>query len=273
MMPFVSVVVPVLNNQDGIRALLKALSGQAYGRDRFEVIVADNGSRDRITDVVEQARQDLAPTEVKLVFERDILGSYAARNKGLEATRGQIIAFTDSDCLPAAEWIERGVAALLTEDCDLAAGRVAMTFRPKLNQNMYVEDASFGATANLFVRRSAIDHGGVFCGELTSGGDYEFGRRLTAQGAKLVYVHDAVVAHPARATFRGILRKTRRIAIGQKQLDAVGSQDHGRVTSRSFMPVLLLPAIEGTRGRLGLRVAGGILSNVFRLAGLYWRRS
>jgi glycosyltransferase involved in cell wall biosynthesis len=286
MPPFVSVIVPVLNNQTGIRALLAALARQTYDHERFEVIVADNGSSDLTPEVVEHARPALAPTELTLVFETEARGSYAARNKGFEAARGEIITFTDSDCLPAPEWIARGVAALLNEPCDLAAGRVDMTFRPggpnvweyidasrKLNQKLYVEDAGFGATANLFVRRSAMDRGGAFRGELASGGDYEFGRRLTARGAKLIYAHHAVVAHPARATFREILHKTKRLAIGQKQLDGLGSQDHGRVTSRSFLPVLLLPAIEGTESPLTLRVAGAVLSNVFRLAGLYWRRT
>jgi len=286
MLPFVSVIVPVLNNQDGMRALLAALSRQTYLRAGFEVIVADNGSSDRTPDVVERARKDFPPAALKLVFETDIRGSYAARNKGLDEALGEIIAFTDSDCLPAPEWIERGVAALDAGPCELAAGRVDMTFRPggpnvweyidasrKLNQKLYVEDSGFGATANLFVRRSSIDRGGAFWSELTSGGDYEFGRRMTAQGAKLIYAHDAVVAHPARASCREILSKTKRLAIGQKQLDVLGSQDHGRVTSRSFLPVVLLPAIEGTKSPLSLRFAAAILSNIFRLAGLYWRRT
>jgi glycosyltransferase involved in cell wall biosynthesis len=180
MHPFISVIIPVLDNEEGLRSLLEALSKQSYNRERFEVIVADNGSSDSTPNVVEQAKWDLAPAELKLVFERDTLSSYAARNKGLDAACGEIIAFTDSDCLPAAEWIERGVAALLAENRDMAAGRIEMTFRPggpnvweyidaarKLNQRMYVEDAGFGATANLFVRRSAIDCGGVFCSKLT----------------------------------------------------------------------------------------------------------
>ena len=89
----------------------------------------------------------------------------------------------------------------------------------KLNQKSYVEGAGFGATANLFVRRGMFKEYGMFLSELKSGGDYEFGRRLTQLGEVLLYAETSLVYHPARFTFRDKLAKSKRVAKGQKMLE------------------------------------------------------
>jgi GT2 family glycosyltransferase len=108
----------------------------------------------------------------------------------------------------------------------------------KLNQKAHIEKAGFAATANFFVRRELFDRYGLFRSDMISGGDYEFGRRLTKRGERIVYIPDAVVCHPARSTLKAILKKSKRVAIGQKALEKEGLLDHGRVSFRRLMPRL-----------------------------------
>lgn len=267
----ISVIVPVYNDPVGIRAALESLSEQRYGRVGYEIIVADNDSNDETADIIRRFRIG-CPNLVRRVVERQIQSSYAARNQGIRAAQGEIIAFTDADCVPAPGWIAEGVRALREADAAFAAGRIEMTFRSskpnlweyldasrKLDQQAYVEMAGFGATANLFVRREMFNRYGLFRSDLQSGGDYEFGRRLTKSGEKLIYAEKAVIRHPARSDFSSILEKSRRVAKGQRQLEQMGLLEHGALSWRNFVPVRRCAPMEGVtlspQQRFGLILA------------------
>ena len=232
----VSVIVPVFNNPAGIRSGLEALVNQTYPRDKYEIIVADNGSTDETRQVV-AGFQTEGPPAVKLLVEEKTRGSYAARNCGIRKADGEILAFTDSDCVPSREWIEAGVEGLMRERAPCGGGRVKFTYKGrqpnafeyydsarKLDQQSYVKQG-FAATANFFVRKDLLERHGLFRSDLISGGDYEFGRRVTGQGEKLVYIPDALVCHPARSTFCAIYEKSKRVAVGQRQLVRLGLYD------------------------------------------------
>lgn len=91
--PFVSVVIPVFNDAERLEMCLRALEDQTYPADRYEVILVDNGS----DASMEGLAAGFAGTRV--AYE-DRPGSYAARNKGVSLARGEVVAFTDSDCVP-----------------------------------------------------------------------------------------------------------------------------------------------------------------------------
>jgi len=249
----VSVIIPVYNDSERIRKALDALVAQTYPRDSYEIIVADNGSTDSTPQVVEEYCAKY-PNLVRLVFEREVQSSYAARNKGLQVAMGGIFAFTDSDCVPEQNWIEVGTKALQHQQAACGGGRITFFFkssRPniyeyldsarKLNQQAYIEQAGFAATANYFARRELFDRYGEFRYNLISGGDYEFGQRLTAEGEKMIYIPEARVQHPARASFKEILKKTSRVAAGQKELASLGLLEHGTLSWRNWLPKFRYP--------------------------------
>ncbi len=253
----VSVIIPVYNNASGVGLTLGALAVQSYPRDVYEIIVADNGSTDKTPQVVEEF-QKLYPGLIHLVVEDQIQSSYAARNRGIKVAQGEILAFTDADCSPSPEWLDEGVKAIMKENAAFAAGQIKMTFQRrepniweyldaarKLNQRAYVENAGFGATANLFVRRRLFVKYGRFRDDLQSGGDYEFGRRLTKSGEKLTYAEMAIVYHPARKTLKAILKKSKRVVQGQKQLEKMGLLQHGTLSWRSLIPMRRCPPLDG----------------------------
>ena len=119
--PFVSVLIPVLDDVPGLAKCLSALAEQTYPRSRYEVIVVDNGSWEDVSHVVERF------AGVKLLVEAR-KGTSVARNTGIVAAKGDVLAFTDADCVPAARWLECGVKEVLAiENCGLVGGRVTVT--------------------------------------------------------------------------------------------------------------------------------------------------
>ena len=231
---FVSVIVPVWNDTGRLTLCLGALEGQTYPDDLFEVIVVNNDPAGEFS--VESAKiaqvVRLNP-HARLAHERKP-GSYSARNKGLDLARGEIIAFTDADCIPAPDWIEKGVAHLAAREgeCAVVAGRIKIfprsTARPNAveqyevlvahAQREFVRKYNFGATANLFAFKQVFARAGFFLEEVKSGGDLEWGRRITGYGYKLEYSEDTCVYHPARASFAQLYTKIVRISGGHHDL-------------------------------------------------------
>jgi len=220
--PFVSVIIPVYNDFDRLKLCLSALENQTYPADRYEVLVVDNGSKDDVSPVISNYAHVRSLKEEKT-------GSYSARNRGITEARGEIFSFTDSDCLPALNWLSEGVNALIAAaDCGLIAGRIDVFWRPNqtptavelydavrgLHQKSYVNAHGFGATANVFTWRKVMDAVGPFDTELRSCGDMEWGQRVGGKGYRIVYCDAAVVAHPARTSFGELGGKMRRVAGG-----------------------------------------------------------
>ncbi len=216
-----TVVVPVLDLD--LRALVEALRAQTIGVERFEVIIADDGSTAPLGIVPEQGwlRIETAPH----------VNSYAARNRGARLAQADVLAFCDSDCRPEPDWLERGIAAL-ENGAELAAGEVFPDAPPRvtawalldadeaLNPGRAVAEQHV-VTANLFVRRDAFERLGGFDEELPSGGDFEFAERAVGTGERLVLAPEAIVRHPTvyaavpylrRAWFRDRSLAVRRIS-------------------------------------------------------------
>ncbi len=223
--PFVSVIIPVFNDSQGLRRCLTALFNQSYSRERYEVIVADNGSSDDIEAAIREF-------DVVFVSEKTP-SSYAARNRGISVAKGEILAFTDADCIPASDWLEMGVKTLTAiENCGLVGGKIEVIFNNPLKPNIaeiydqatafpqkrFIEADNYAATANVFTFRKVIDQVGSFDGTLKSNGDRELGNRVFSAGFKLAYSDDVQVTHPARSSSLQILKKYRRLMGGQHDL-------------------------------------------------------
>jgi glycosyltransferase involved in cell wall biosynthesis len=222
--PFVSVIVPVYNDPERLSACLHALAAQDYPADRFEVLVVDNAS-------TEDVRPAIPPGDPRFrLLHEGRRGSYAARNAGVAAAAGDLLAFTDADCRPRPDWIRTGVTALGTEPVpDAVAGRIQLVFRggagpttaPELYESLhefqqakYVDRWGWAATANVFVTAEAFHRVGSFDARLRSGGDMDWGTRLTGAGGVLRYEPSVVVEHPSRPSWTEMARKAIRVADG-----------------------------------------------------------
>jgi glycosyltransferase involved in cell wall biosynthesis len=221
---FVSVIIPVFNNSEQLKLCLEALAEQTYSLSMYEIIIVDNASNEDTKSVVEQFNQ--------VVFEQEKQpGSYAARNKGISIAKGDIFAFTDSDCIPALDWIENGVNSLLsTPNCGIVGGRIEMFFQNpdkltpvelyekiamNFQQEISLHKSRYALTANLFTFKHIIDNVGCFNDTLKSGGDREWGQRVYAAGYKQIYADNACVAHPARYSFPQLSQRVARFTGGR----------------------------------------------------------
>lgn len=116
-LPLASVIVPTFSRPDRLDRCLRALSRLDYPRERFEVVVVDDGSPHSPAPVVDRYRDRLT-----LSFRRqENLGPAAARNLGATVAGGDVLAFTDDDCAPAPDWL-RVLAARVVEDRQVLAG-------------------------------------------------------------------------------------------------------------------------------------------------------
>src|SRR5881392_1363526 len=97
--PEVSVIVPVRDNAAGIHGLLPRLAAQTLAPNRFEVVISDDGSHPRSLEEVQTG-------DGVRVIRGPRRTSYAARNQAVRVARGRVLAFCDSDCLPARSWLE-----------------------------------------------------------------------------------------------------------------------------------------------------------------------
>ncbi len=222
--PTVSVVVPYYGID--FSALVKcvgSLLDQDYSQDRITIFVIDNNE-------IASLPASMSGGRCKL-FHEPLPGSYAARNRGISESFDDIIAFTDSDCIPQRSWISAGVTALKEATKPIMVGgpivfdfgsNIPMTTCELLDsiihhrQTEYIFEHGFAATANLFVTRALISSHGQFDARFLSGGDREFGQRLASGGIEIVMAEDAIVMHPARRRVIDMLRKGLRGVGGDK---------------------------------------------------------
>jgi GT2 family glycosyltransferase len=201
----IAVITTVRDGERQLVDLADALDAQTLRS--FEWVVIDNASRDRTAEVA-RARGAIVVTEPHP-------GRSRARNRGVAATTAQLLAFTDADCRPRPDWLERLAACLEREP--LAGGRVAMTTREDPNPIERFDSLwrfrgdpqrTWAATANLGMRRDAFDAiGGFDPAYHRSGEDVDLCLRARAAGFPLVHCRDAVVEHRAETDLRPVLRR------------------------------------------------------------------
>lgn len=197
-LPFISVVVPAYNRPEGLTALLAALAEQSYPPYRFEVLVCDDGSRPALAERV--AARDM-PFSLSFLREEN-QGPAAARNRGLKAARGSIVAFTDDDCLPLPHWLEAIAEALQKPEAYAVHGPTYSTVPPidPFVHSLHIEQVHGVATANFAVRKDkllAVDgFDETFRAPYFE--DEDLSRRLQARFGPIAWAPEARVEHPPR---------------------------------------------------------------------------
>ena len=201
----ISVVIPHLNQPQHLARCLASL--YAGARLPGEVFVVDNGSKD-----LPQAICAHYPGVVLL--REPTPGPGPARNLGVAAASGDILAFIDADCLADPAWLAAVAGAMADPKAQVLGGdvRIALADPAKLTSleayesiyayrmDRYIAQEGFTGTGNLAVRRAVLAAVGPFAG-LAVAEDREWGQRATAAGYDLRYVPGMKVYHPARQTF------------------------------------------------------------------------
>jgi GT2 family glycosyltransferase len=219
-----SIVIPTYRRPDLLTRCLAALAAQDLPAGDYEVLVADDAASDTTRAQVER----LGSPAVRYVAVTGRHGPAAARNAGWRAARGDVIAFTDDDTVPAPGWASAGLGAF-DRDPELAAAAGRTDVPLPAAPTDYERNESGLATAefitaNCFVRRSVLEDVGGFDERFRTAwredSDLQF--NLLERGLKLVKVPDAAIVHPVRPAKWGVSLRQQR----KTQYDALLYKKH-----------------------------------------------
>jgi glycosyltransferase involved in cell wall biosynthesis len=210
--PNVSVVVPVYNAQRTISDCIESLLNLNYPRENFEIIAVDNASTDHTTQILSRYNSELK------IFNEKKRGPAAARNKGIVNATGEVIAFTDSDCVVDREWLKNLVAPLRDDRVGIVGGKILAknpgnpiekfcesihdhndainTFRP-----------SYVITMNWASKLSVLKEAGLFNESFIRCEDCDLSFRIMQAGYRFTYSPNAVVYHGNEGKLRGLFRE------------------------------------------------------------------
>ena len=212
--PEVSVVIPVRDRARELNAVLDAMAKQDFPHGNFEVLVCDDGSNGDMRSVAERSRDYSSGSKLDVhYFRQPKLGPASARNLGIRNARGVIIAMTDSDTIPADDWLSRLVSKLAVHpEASGVEGKViannAGEFEPIGEGPTNLQGGVF-LTCNCAYRREALDRVGGFDESFPYPAyeDTDLAARVMERGT-IVFEPDAVVVHPERPlTFKAIWKK------------------------------------------------------------------
>lgn len=218
---FVSIIVPAYNAAATIGACVEALSQQDYPGP-YEIIVVDDGSGDDTAAIARQAGATVITTP------RGRPAS--ARNTGIRAARGDIICFTDADCIPHADWLRciteplsdpsvagcKGIYA--TRQRSLVARFVQLEYEDKYDYMRPQPAIDFIDTYSCAYRRTVLLANGGFDERFHFAEDQELSFRLAGHGYRMVFQESAVVDHHHVATMAAYLRKKTIIGYWKAQI-------------------------------------------------------
>ncbi len=180
-----SVIVPVRDRREPLEATLQGLRRQTFAD--FEVIVVDDGSSDGSGDAAEKWADE--GLNIRVVRTAG-LGAVGARCAGVDEAAGEILAFTDSDCVPEEAWLAAGVAAV-DKGADVVQGPTKPAGPAAVLERSITHTGHEGlyATCNVFYRREAYSAAGGFDG--AAGG--RFGFRAGRDGQALGFGEDTLL--------------------------------------------------------------------------------
>ena len=249
----VSVIIPVYNGRQTLPACLEALQRQTH--PPTEVIVVDDGSTDDTAAIAAQFGV--------MVLAQAKAGPAAARNRGAQAATGDILLFTDADCVPATDWVERMLAPFAnptvvgakgeyhTRQRELVARFVQQEYQDRYDRMAARSQIDFVDTYSAAYRRYVFLAAGGFDRTFPTASveDQEFSFRLAEQGYRLVYVPGAVVYHRHDRTVGDYVRRKYRIGFWKA---LVTRRYPAKLVHDSHTPQTL-------KAQMGLAALGGVL--------------
>jgi glycosyltransferase involved in cell wall biosynthesis len=225
-----SVIVPTFNRCALLDQLLSALISQSFSCQDYEVIVVDNGSKDKTAGVVKHF-QETSPAAVLYIYESRP-GLHWARHAGAAAAHGEILAYLDDDTIPNHDWLEELDKAYTFFDADCAGGKIdirwdrqppewVISYEPTLGRLDYgpewriLDKSEFINGGNFTIlRKRLFEIGGFNPDQINQRliGDGETGLclKIHKRGWKMIWVPKAIVSHIQLVDKNGTLRDIKR---------------------------------------------------------------
>ncbi len=214
---FFSIIIPTYNRPDRLADCLESLSRLDYPRDRFEVIVIDDGGEVPLEPVVSSFVDRLNMT----LLTQTHSGPAAARNTGVKGARGDFLAFIDDDCRPAADWLQNLSGRCLSSPDQAIGGRTVNGLPHNLFSaasqaiidvayayyNPSPRQACFFASNNLTMPTALFHAVGGFNEAFTTSEDRDICDRLRHHGFQMTYAPEVLLSHCHLLNFRTFWRQ------------------------------------------------------------------
>jgi glycosyltransferase involved in cell wall biosynthesis len=191
---FCSIVVPAFNEEQDIEASLSSLVNQSYPRDRYEIILVDNGSTDRT--------REIASAHADLILSKPDGNVGALRNYGIARASGAIVICTDADCVVSPDWIETGVDLLKKKPHHAFGGGLKPRENAKWIEKYWILNESGKSTqqrslmgSSIFMWKKDFEQLGAFNETITSGEDSDLYERSLDLGLEVTISPALSVIH------------------------------------------------------------------------------
>ncbi|MBM4465158.1 MAG: glycosyltransferase family 2 protein [Chloroflexi bacterium] len=197
--PFVSVVIPVRNEEEFIARCLQAVVDQDYPHDSMEILVVDGGSEDRSREIVTEFSSKYPMVRL---LDNPLLSAPAGLNLGIREARGDVIVRVDGHCLLEPDYVSLCVRCLRETGADNVGGLIRAVGRSYVEQVIalainsffgsggskfhYASEEQYADTVYLGAfPRHVFDRVGLFNERLMRNQDYELNYRIRAAGGKI----------------------------------------------------------------------------------------
>jgi mycofactocin system glycosyltransferase len=214
--PYLSVIIPTKDRPADLVACLESVSAQDYPKEKLEIIVVDDGSKENIGD-------RLRSFPCRFIANPTSRGASCVRNRGAREARGKILAFLDNDCIASKAWLRElvvcfqwrrvgGVGGFVDGHGRTAAlSRYENTCSP-LNLGNHIlfsgnHSRLYIPTCNFLVRKGVFDQLGGMQENLRVGEDVDFCWRMQNENHYLLYVPAGVVKHKHRPDLGAMLKR------------------------------------------------------------------
>jgi len=283
-----SIVIPTYNRPERLEKCLQSIAQLDYPRDRFEVVVVDDGSEMPLAPIVQPFESELS---LRLIRQPNA-GPASARNTGAAAAQGTYLVFTDDDCQPQSNWLTVLAAAIAHHPTALIGGYTinALSENPYSTAsqllidyiyhyyNILAGEATFFASNNFAVPRELYQKVGGFdtTFPLAAGEDREFCDRWRAFGYSMVYTSAMQIFHSHYLTLAKFWRQHFNYGRGAfwfHQLRAQRQHQSIKVEPFSFYWQLILYPLNCTSSPSALFLAMLLgLSQVANVLGFFWEK-
>ncbi|MBU4300795.1 glycosyltransferase family 2 protein [archaeon] len=207
--PKISIIVPAYNAEKTIKQCIESLLIQDY--PTYEIIIVDNCSSDKTAEIIKSYGK------VKYLYEKS-KGSYLSRNTGVNYSTGEILVFTDSDCILKRNWLTRLTEPIRRGKCEASMGGTLSATNGRLENveqdayEQYIKTIRKGDnlrtidTRNFAITGRALEKVGFFDEKIPFAGDYRFGLKLNSMNYAPLFVTGAEVKHFHKSSLKRVFR-------------------------------------------------------------------
>ena len=283
---YFSIIIPTCNRPSQLSVCLESILNQTYPAEHFEVIVIDDGSKNPLEPVVSKFHDRLNLT----LLTQQNQGPASARNTGVAKARGRYLAFTDDDCAPAPDWLEKleerfssssdlmiggRTINAITDNVYSTASQVLISFLYEY-YNADKNNARFLTSNNIAVPAESFRTFGGFDPKYPGAAaeDRDFCDRWRFCGYNMIYAPEVIVYHRHHLSPRTFLKQHFGYGRGASRFHqerSIRSAKSLRLEPLSFyINLTLYPFLKGKSSRPFFITALLFLSQMVNAAGFFW---